>query len=152
MKITDIVMCVTLALTIVILFLTILLSKRKRLVSTDDDMIKLANKLRNNWLGSSIAFLIAQYWCVLISILSTLVVLYLGCFEDTTLVEIKARLILYSALSLFATICPYVVNFSKWSKKYRSAFYELEKQLLSSNDLGKAIAEGERIINQAFDE
>ena len=152
MKITDIVMCVTLALTIVILFLTILLSKRKRLVSTDDDMIKLANKLRNNWLGSSIAFLIAQYWCVLISILSTLVVLYLGCFEDTTLVEIKARLILYSALSLFATICPYVVNFSKWSKKYRSAFYELEKQLLSSNGLGKAIVEGERIINQAFDE
>ncbi len=152
MKITDIVMCVTIALTIVILFLTILLSKRKHLVSTDENMIKMANKLRNNWLASGIAFLIAQYWCVLISILSTLVVLYLGCFEDTTLVEIKARLILYSALSLFATICPYVVNFSKWSKKYRLAFYELEKQLLSSNDLGKAIVEGERIINQAFTE
>lgn len=146
------VMCVTLALTIVILFLTILLSKRKQVISTNDNLIKIANKLRNTWLGSSIAFLIAQYWCVLISILSTLIVLYLGCFEDTTLVVIKARLILYSALSLFATICPYVVNFSKWSKKYRLAFFELEKQLLSSNDLGKAIVEGEKIINEAFEE
>ena len=152
MKITDMVMCVTLALTIVILFLTILLSKRKQVISTNDNLIKIANKLRNTWLGSSIAFLIAQYWCVLISILSTLIVLYLGCFEDTTLVVIKARLILYSALSLFATICPYVVNFSKWSKKYRLAFFELEKQLLSSNDLGKAIVEGEKIINEAFEE
>ena len=80
MNITDIVMSVTLVLTIIILFSTILLAKRRRLISTNDDLIKIATKIRNTWLGCSIAFLIAHYWCILISILSTLVVLYLGCF------------------------------------------------------------------------
>ena len=152
MNVTDWVMIITLVLTVLILFLTVFISGRKHLVSNNDDLVEIAMKLRNTWLGSSIAFLIVHYWCVLISILSTLVVLYLGCFEDTTLVEIKARLILYSALSLFATICPYVVNFMKLSKKYRLAFCKIEEQLLNKNDIGKAIIEGEKIILSGFED
>jgi len=152
MNIVDIVMIVTLILTIFILVLTVFLAKRRCIISSTDELLKITTKLRNTWLGSSIAFLIVHYWCILISILSTLVVLYLGCFEDTTLIGIKARLILYSVLSLFATICPYVVNFLKISKKYREAFIKIEAQLLISNDLGRAIVEGENIISSAFNE
>ncbi len=152
MNIVDIVMIATLGLTVFILFFTIILAKRRCVISSEDNFKKIATKLRNTWLGSSIAFVIVHYWCILISILSTLVVLYLGCFENTTLNEIKARLILYSVLSLFATICPYVVNFLKISKKYREAYIKVEEKLLITSDLGKAIVEGENIISSAFDE
>lgn len=153
MNIVDIVMIVTLIMTFLIMVSTVYLSRRKKTPLEDvDNQIAIAVKLRNTWLGSSIAFLIAYYWFVLMSILSTLIVLYLGCFENTSLFEIKARLILYSAMSLFTTICPYVVNFLKISRKYRLAFCTLEEQLLMKNDLGNAIIEGEKIIVSAFDE
>ncbi len=151
MHIVDITMIAVMLLAAVILVVCVLLSKRGKMTE-EDAYIKLGRKMRNRWLGSSLACLIVYYWCVLISLLSTLIVLYLGCFEDTGLTAIKGRMILYSAFSLFTTVCPYVVNFLKLSKKYRAAFCVVEEQLLTQGNIGEAIIAGEKIISTAFDE
>ena len=87
--------------------------------------LKIAIKLRNAWLVSSIICLTVHYFCILYSILSTLIVLYLSCFEDATQSTIKARLILYSALSLFTNVLPYILNLKKLSTKYRQAYISI---------------------------
>ena len=151
MHIVDKVMIGVMILSAVILFVCVFLSRRGKMIN-EDEYIKLGRKMRNRWLGSSLACLIVYYWCILISLLSTLIVLYLGCFENTGLTAIKGRMIIYSAFSLFTTVCPYVVNFLKLSKKYRSAFCIIEEQLLTQGDIGKAIIEGEKIISSAFED
>lgn len=151
MHIVDKTMVAVMILTVIIMASTILLSRRGKM-SDENEYTKLGRKFRNNWLGSSLACLIVYYWCVLISLLSTMIVLYLGCFEDTGLAAIKGRIILYSVFSLFTTVCPYVVNFLKLSKKYRAAFCIIEEQLMKQGDIGKAIIEGEKIISTAFDD
>ena len=117
----------------------------------------IAITLRNAWLFSSIAFKVVYYWCILNSILSTLIVLHLGCFDMASgsslpEIDIRGRLILYSAVSLFTTICPYVINFQKLSKKYRNAFNSIELSLLSNSPYCEAIKEGENQISVALDE
>lgn len=151
MHIVDKVMIGVMLLSVVILVVCILLSGRGKMAN-EDEITKLGRKLRNRWLGSSLACLIVYYWCVLISLLSTMIVLYLGCFEDTGLTAIKGRMILYSAFSLFTTVCPYVINFIKLSKKFRSAFCIVEEQLLTQGNVGSAIIAGEEIIATAFEE
>lgn len=84
------------------------------------------------------------------SILSTLIVLYIGCFEDTGITTIKARVILYSVLSLFTTIAPYVVNLLKLSKIYRKAFYVIETALLEKTSYAKAYKECEKNYQGRF--
>lgn len=111
-----------------------------------------AIKLRNSWLSSSIVCLFTHYWCILFSILLTLVVLYLSCFEDTNSNQIKVRLVLYSALSLFINILPYVINLKKISAKYRGAYLALVPSLnaLTCQPFANAIEKGEGEIDQAF--
>ncbi len=151
MHIVDIVMIAVICLTASIIALTVLLSCRWKM-GDEDTIARLGRRLRNKWVGSCIAFLIVYYWCVLISILSTLIVLYLGCFEDATTTAIKGRLIMYSAFSLFTSVCPYVVNFQKISRKYRKAFCIIDAQLLQQQGIVEAINLGEEIISSAFDE
>ena len=112
----------------------------------------IAVKLRNMWLFSSIAFIIVYYWCVLYSILSTLIVVYLSCYSGDSIAESAPRIILLSTVSLFTTICPYVINLVKMSKKYRAAFYCVEKALINNSGINEAIIEGEDLISSAFDD
>lgn len=156
MLLVDWIMICTLLLTVVVVILTTIVSRRsyKRYgVNKKIEIEKaIAVRLRNSWLSSSIILVIIYYSCILISILSTLIVLHLGCFENTKEFLIKARLILYSISSLFTTICPYVVNFQKLSKKYREAFMSIEEALLVSTSYSDAIKKGEDLIFEGLHE
>ena len=117
----------------------------------NNERLKDAVKVRNNWIGSNIAFLFFHYWCILFSILATIIVLYLSCFEQSNN-DVKARIMIYSALSLFTSILPYVVKMEKISKKYRMAYVTLLKEILGNDSISKAIISGEKEINKGFDE
>ena len=119
----------------------------------ENKLIADAIKLRNSWLSSSIICLFMHYWCILFSILLPLIVLYLSCFEDATSEEIKVRLVLYSALSLFINVLPYVINLKKISTKYRDAYLALVPALNTLTchpSLADAVEKGEQEIDQAF--
>lgn len=118
----------------------------------DDKNAKLAIRQRNGYVCSSTVFAFIHYWCILMSILSTLMVLYIGCFEDVGEPNIKARMILYSALALFTNVCPFVVNLLKISRKYRQAFIIIEKALVENDKYGEALAECEKMIAGGFDD
>lgn len=117
-----------------------------------DNVDPMALRQRNCYLHSSIIFAFMHYWCILFSILSTLIVLYIGCYEETNLFSIKNRIILYSSLSLFTTICPYVVNLIKISRKYRLAFNIIEGALLGNGDYADALKKGEQLITDGFED
>jgi hypothetical protein len=156
MLLVDRIMIYTLLLTVVVVILTTIVSRRsykKYGINQKTEIDKaIAVRLRNSWLSSSIILVEIYYSCILISILSTLIVLHLGCFESTTDFAIKARLILYSISSLFTTICPYVVNFQKISNKYRQSFMLIEESLLASTSYGDAINKGEKLISEGLHE
>ena len=150
----DIFMAAILGLSLAILIVVTLISRMstKRYQTEDKTVIEII-KLRNNWLGGSIVCLFMHYWCILYSILLTLIVLYLSCFEDTATPQIKVRVVLYSAVSLFINVLPYVINLKKISNKYRNAYIELIptlNTLIYGYHFADAIEQGENEISQAF--
>lgn len=116
------------------------------------DADKLAVRQRNGYVCGAVVFAFIHYWYILTSILSTLIVLYIGVFEETGTTDIKARIVLYSVLSLFTTICPFVVNLLKISKKKREAFRIIEGELLKETKFGEALMRCESIIAEGFDD
>lgn len=113
----------------------------------EDDTIKnSAIKRRNIWLRSSIIWLCVYYWLILNSILTTVVVLYISCYENMELPEMQVRIFFYSVISLFSSICPYIVNLQEVSKAYRRAYRILDEALVLNKDFTNAIIDGEKII------
>ena len=147
----DWIMAVSFMVSIVLLVYIAIVSRRNEKFYSDK-ATKLAVRQRNGYICSSAVFAFIHYWCILTSILSTLIVLYIGCFEDTNEQNIKVRMILYSALSLFTTICPYVVNLLKISRKYRKAFCIIETAILKDGDCGSALADCEKVIAEGFED
>jgi hypothetical protein len=125
--------------------------KPKKICGSENREPIYANKLANRWLCSSTVCLFLYYWCILYSILLTLIVLHLSCFETST-DQIKARIALYSALSLFTNILPYVINLKKMSSKYRSAYMSLLPMTIEDSTLARVVVTAEINISQAFDE
>ena len=136
----------------VALLIQIVVTSRRSRKFYKADANRLAIRQRNGYICSSVVYAFIHYWCILFSILSTLIVLYVGCFEDTSEAGIKARMILYSALSLFTTICPYVVNLLKISRKYRSAFLIMDEALNKETSYADALCQCEKIISSGFDD
>ena len=66
--------------------------------------------------------------------------------ENMELPEMQARIFFYSVISLFSSICPYIVNLQEVSKAYRKAYRILDEALLLNKDLTSAIIDGEKII------
>lgn len=131
----------------VVICLCILLFCGKYPTDNIEDKSKImAIKKRNIWIRTSVIWLALYYWLVLNSVLTTLIVLYISCYRDMTLESMQIRVFMYSALSLFSAICPYIVNMLDVSKAYRSAFRGLDNAINLKGDLAKAICEGEEMI------
>ncbi len=113
------------------------------------EMVRLAIIRRNIWLKTSIIWMCLYYWLVLNSILTTLIVLYVSCYEDMNLRDMKVRVFAYSAISLFSSICPYIVNMLNVSLAYRSAYRLIDDAILSNENIVKMMQEGENIIADA---
>ncbi len=145
MLLCDWIMVVELGISIA-LWAYIFITSKRSMRYFGEGVSKLAVKQRNCFLRSSLTFQFIHYWCILTSILSTLIVLYIGCFEDTNEKSIKARMILYSALSLFTTIAPYAVQLLKISKKYREAYCVIQEALLDGDQYASAHKESETLI------
>lgn len=149
MILCDWIMVVELGISIVLLIYILLVSTRpKRFFG--EGASDLAVKQRNCFLRSSLIFRFILYWCILTSLLSTLIVLYIGCFEDTNATRIKARMILYSALSLFTTIAPYVVNLLKLSNRFREAYCVIHEELLEGDKYSGALKKCEELITSGL--
>ena len=127
---------------------TVLCCGRMR-IETEDWLKKLAVSKRNIWIRSSVIWMSLYYWLVLNSILTTLIVLYISCYEDMGDTGMRIRVFAYSAISLFSSICPYIVNMLDVSKAYRAAFRVVDNIILSDGDLREAIRKGEEIIDGA---
>lgn len=112
-------------------------------VDTKTDAIK----IRNNWLRASVLCITIYYWCILCSIFSTLTVLHISCFEEAIDNVLKYRIIFLSILSIFTSICPYVVDLKQMSKVYRKAFRILDEEILKDGNLEEAITLGEQEID-----
>lgn len=115
----------------------------------EDIKRKEAFEKRKIWIRSSIIWLSIYYWLILNSILTTLLVLYISCYENMGVNEMQARVFFYSVISLFSSICPYVVNLQEISKAYRKAYRVLDKALVLNENLAEALVEGEKIIYSA---
>lgn len=115
-----------------------------------DEMKKVAISKRNNWIRTSVIWISLYYWLVLNSILTTLIVLYISCYEDMGLDSMKMRVFTYSAISLFSSVCPYVMNIQGVAKAYRKAFMGLDYAIMTNSDLAEAIKTGEGIIDDSY--
>lgn len=135
---------------VILIIITVGARMPKKIYGNENKASIYAIKLRNSWLCSSIVCLFIHYWCILYSILLTLIVLYLSCFETTSQNEIKVRVVLYSALSLFTNVLPYVINLKKLSSKYRSAYMSILPMTIEDPTLAKVVATAEVEISQAF--
>ena len=122
----------------------------KRKSDTKDENKKVAITKRNVWIKSSIIFSALYYWTVLSSIMTTLIVLYISCYENMDDAGMRERVFLYSAISLMLSIIPYVVNLLGLSKAYRKAFLIMEKAITSNEKIEEAIKNGEEIIDDSF--
>ena len=115
-----------------------------------DSVTKLAVKQRNLILCSSLVFRFIHYWCILTSLFSTIIVVYIGCYEEIGEQSTITRIILYSALSLFTTIAPYVVNLLKLANKFREAYFIIEEALLKECKFGDSMIESEKLITDGL--
>ena len=118
-------------------------------IKTDDSLLKFAVVKRNTWIRASIIWISLYYWLVLNTILTTLIVLYISCYENMEEPGMKIRIFAYSAISLFSSVCPYIVNMLDVSKAYRRAFRILDNAILSGNNLKEAIRVGEETIDNS---
>lgn len=82
--------------------------------------------------------------------MTTLIVLYISCYENMQDVEMQVRVFAYSAISLFLSISPYVFNLLGLAKAYRKAFRVLDYAITTNGDIGNAMKEGEEIIDGGF--
>lgn len=109
----------------------------------------IAIKKRNIWIRTSIIWHSLYYWSTLNSILSTLIVLYISCYGNMQDNGMRIRVFVYSALSLFSSICPFVVNLGNVARAYRTAYNLVDKALSMDGNLGEAVSKGEDIITSA---
>ena len=86
---------------------------------TGNEVLDYYIRTTNACLHFSIWFLGAFYFVTLLSILSTIIVIYL-----TTFVEFRSvgKIFLYSVISLFCTILNFVINLRDISTTYREGF------------------------------
>ena len=146
--IVDIVMLSSIIISIVIFCFIIIPRRTKK--QYDSGISTIARKLRNSWLRYSLICIFMYFWCILFSILCTLLVLHISCFSTDFGPSVRARIIIYSIISIFTTICPYIVDLKALSKAYREAFRQLDTALLKNTSLEDAIEKGEELINEKF--
>ena len=117
-------------------------------VPNDDEVKRNAVIKRNIWIRTSAIWLCFYYWLVLNSILTTLIVLYISCYENMNLEDMKIRVFAYSAISLFSSVCPYIVNILDVSRAYRRAFRLIDDAIFSNGNMANALRKGEKIIEK----
>lgn len=122
--------------------------KYKPFSSDQREYIELAVNKRNIWIRSSIVWFVIDNWLSLNSILTTILVLYLSCFNQNEATA-KQKIFFYSSISLFCAICPYVLKTKNNSMAYRDAYREVASAILGGSDLKSAIIRGEDIIKKA---
>ena len=127
-------------------FIALIWCRKYPIEKNCDEKRRYAIKKRNALIGISIVWISIYYWMILNSILTTLIVLYLSCYENMGNEVIRDRVFLYSAVSLFSSVCPYVVNMQEKADEYREAYRKIERALVTDGDVGEAIADGEDII------
>ena len=146
---TDIIFLLGIGVLVLFCAGTLVLCTNKSILQDTGKIEKAILKRRNIWLKSSIIWLSLYYWVVLNSILTTLFVIYISCYEDMTKDEMRVRIFFYSSVSLFLAICPYIVNMMDVSKAYRKAYCLLDDAINSQGNIINAMKEGECLIAEA---
>lgn len=98
---------------------------------TGDRTLDFYIRVTNKYIRSSICFLGAFYFSTLLSILSTIIVIYLTSFAEAGSWE---KIFLYSVISLFCTILNFVINLRDISTTYRECFIKVESEVLRTRD------------------
>ena len=95
---------------------------------TGDGILDFYTRLSNKYVRFSIFFLGAFYFVTLLSVLSTIIVIYLTAFVESRSGE---KIFLYSVISLFCTILNFVINLRDISTTYRAYFIKFEGEIRS---------------------
>ena len=98
---------------------------------TGDGILDFYTRLSNKYVRFSIFFLGAFYFVTLLSVLSTIIVIYLTAFVESRSGE---KIFLYSVISLFCTILNFVINLRDISTTYRAYFIKFEGEILRIRD------------------
>ena len=97
---------------------------------TGDRTLDFYIRVTNKYIHSSICFLGAFYFLTLLSVLSTIIVIYL-----TTVNGSAQKIFLYSVISLFCTILNFVMNLRDISTTYRECFIKFDYEILKVRDI-----------------
>lgn len=104
---------------------------------------------RNAYLRSSIIWMSMYYWLYLVSILSTIIVIYLSSLR-----MLYGKIFFYSVVSLFFIFAELVLQPKKISYGYRKAFMIIDKELnmckseklICAKCMAQCLAECEKVL------
>lgn len=131
------------------------------------DMVWRAERFRRQWRRYSIIALVTDYVLTILSFGLSVAIIYIETADKFFTKEDNSLLIIVLAsFSAILTLCNFVIQPQKYTRIYRKAFAQLDKQLfkyyfeLNNKELSdtktdvanitEAICEGERIISGIF--
>ncbi|WP_295094520.1 hypothetical protein [Ruminococcus sp.] len=129
-----------------IAFLTLLgvnKNKSKELTKMQQEAVKYSI----TWLRISIICKIFLLWFNINAIVTTVLIPFISNDGNLT------RVYIYSAWSLFSTVCPLMINLKKYSLSFRKAYNTLNEVIHGSDeDILRAKKIGEQNITEGFDD
>ncbi len=99
---------------------------------TGDRTLDYYIRVKNKYMHSSIIFLGIFYWLTLLSLLSTIIVIYLSSFDHSNNTN---RIFLYSVISLLCTVINFVINLRDISLAYRQCANIIQEAVLKARDI-----------------
>lgn len=101
-----------------------------------DETLNKYIKVKNKHIKVSILWLCAYYWLTAISILSTIIVIYITTFPED---QETYKVFVYSVFSLFCTVINFVLNPREISAAYRKCFILLNRAVSVTSDTESTI-------------
>ena len=115
-----------------------------------DEQMNFCIKKRNLYLRTSIIWQTVYYLVTLVSLLTSIIVIYLCTFKEAE----ELRIFIYSVISLFATVVDFVMKPKDVAVGHRKSFNLLDREIATQQNKNTTLTETvykcEEIIESVF--